>query len=370
MNEHQRMTGARLYDSASGAERKTAVGAALASAIGCASWGEGDVVPAGRESDRAQGRSHHDHDHDHGHAHSHGIDAATASRMPPRERAREKRSLLWTLAVTATIMVLEAVGGWLSGSLALQADAGHMLTDSSSLVLSILALSFASRPADLRRTYGYYRAEILAALANGAALLAVAALIFWEGIGRLRSPEEIHVGTMLGVAAIGLLANVVGIVLLRERSRSSLNVRGAYLHVLGDALSSVGVVVAGLVIWLTGWVYADAIVSIAIAAVIVWGAVRLVREAIDVLLEAVPSHLDLAEILHAMERTEGVCRVHDLHVWTISSGMHALSAHVVVDSTELGRSDAILRNLQDTLSSRFGLDHVTLQIETPAHCGE
>src|SRR5690606_15474481 len=184
MNEHQRMTGARLYDSASGAERKTAVGAALASDIGCASWGEGDVVPAGRESDRAQGRSHHVHDHDHGHAHSHGIDAATASRMPPRERAREKRSLLWTLAVTATIMVLEAVGGWLSGSLALQADAGHMLTDSSSLVLSILALSFASRPADLRRTYGYYRAEILAALANGAALLAVAALIFWEGIGR------------------------------------------------------------------------------------------------------------------------------------------------------------------------------------------
>ena len=306
----------------------------------------------------------------HSHGHFHGTDAATASRMPPRERAKEKRSLLWTLAVTASIMILEAVGGWLSGSLALQADAGHMLADSSSLLLSVLAISFASRPADLRRTYGFYRAEILAALVNGAALVVVAALIFWEGIQRLRSPEEIRVGTMLGVAAIGLVANVVGILLLRERSRGSLNVRGAYLHVVGDALSSVGVVVAGLIIWATGWVYADAIVSLAIAVVIVWGAVRLIREATDVLLEAVPAHLDLAEVLHAMENTEGVTRVHDLHVWTISSGMYALSAHVVVDSCDLPRNDEILRDLRETLSSRFGLDHVTLQIETPAYCGE
>lgn len=310
------------------------------------------------------------HAHGHTQGHAHGPDAVTAARMPPRERAKEKRSLLWTLAVTASIMVLEAVGGWLSGSLALQADAGHMLTDSSSLLLSFLAISFASRPADLRRTFGFYRAEILAALVNGAALVVVAALIFWEGIQRLRSPEEIRVGTMLGVAAIGLVANVVGIVLLRERSHGSLNVRGAYLHVVGDALSSVGVVVAGLVIWATGWVYADAIVSLAIALVIVWGAVALIREATDVLLEAVPSHLDLAEVLHAMERTDGVSRVHDLHVWTISSGMYALSAHVVVDSCDLGRNDEILRDLRETLSSRFGLEHVTLQIETPAYCGE
>lgn len=266
-------------------------------------------------------------------------------------------------------MIIEAVGGWISGSLALQADAGHMLTDSSSLLLSILAIALASRPADMRRTYGFYRAEILAALVNGALLLGVAALIFWEGISRLRSPEEIQLGTMLGVALLGLLANVAAMLLLRERSHGSLNVRGAYLHVVGDALSSIGVVAAALVIHFTGWVYADAIVSMAIALVIVWGAFRLLRDATDILLEAVPAHLDLAEILHAMEDAEGVTRIHDLHVWTISSGMYALSAHVVVDSCDLGQNDAILGRLENLLSSRFGLDHVTLQIETPAYCG-
>lgn len=303
--------------------------------------------------------SHADHPH-RGHLHL---------RTPGRERSKEKRSLLLALGVTATIMLLEAIGGWISGSLALQADAGHMLTDSSSLLLSILAISIASRPADLRRTYGFYRAEILAALVNGALLLGVAALIFWEGISRLRNPEEIQLGTMLGVALVGLGANVVSMLLLHARSHGSLNVRGAYLHVVGDALSSVGVVVAALVMHFTGWLYADALVSMAIALVIVWGAIRLLREATDVLLEAVPAHMDLAEILHAMEGAEGVSRIHDLHVWTISSGMYALSAHVVVSSCDIGQNDTILANLQRILAERFDLHHVTLQIETPAHCG-
>lgn len=353
--KHGRRIEARLTDSAVGAEKNslspTQGGLQLAAAVGCAHWGE----LGGSVSTQAE-RSHEGHSHRH-------------PRIPGRERGKEKRSLLLALAVTASIMLLEAIGGWISGSLALQADAGHMLTDSSSLLLSILAISFASRPADLRRTYGFYRAEILAALLNGALLLGVAALIFWEGITRLRSPEEIQLGTMLLVATIGLAANVTAIFLLHERSHGSLNVRGAYLHVIGDALSSVGVVVAGLVIYFTGWLYADAIVSMVIAVVIVWGAIRLLREATDVLLEAVPAHLDLAEILHAMEGAEGVERIHDLHVWTISSGMYALSAHVVVDSCDLGQNDAILRRLEDMLSSRFGLEHVTLQIETPAYCG-
>lgn len=304
--------------------------------------------------------SHAHGGHRHGHAHP---------RIPGRERGKEKRSLILALAVTAAIMLVEAIGGWISGSLALQADAGHMLTDASSLVLSVFAITLASRPADLRRTFGFYRAEILAALVNGALLLGVAALIFWEGIGRLRSPEEIELGTMLGVAVIGLAANVVSMFLLHARSHGSLNVRGAYLHVVGDALSSVGVVAAGVIMHLTGWLYVDAIVSMAIAVVIVWGALRLLREATDVLLEAVPAHMDLAEILHAMEEAEGVSRVHDLHVWTISSGMYALSAHVVVSSDDIGQNDAILANLQRILAERFGLHHVTLQIETPAHCG-
>lgn len=302
--------------------------------------------------------------------HAHFPDARSVSKLPPRERRREKRSLVLTLAVTTCVMLVEAVGGWISGSLALQADAGHMLADASSLVLAIVAISFASRPADPRRTYGFYRAEILAALANGAALLVVAAFIFWEGVQRLRSPHEIDVKTMAVVAAIGLVANVVGILLLHRKSHASLNVRGAYLHVVGDALSSVGVIVAAVVIWATGWTYADAIVSLGISGVIVWGALRLVREAVDVLLEAVPAHLDLADVLHAMEASEGVSTVHDLHIWTISSGMHALSAHVVVDTCDLGQNDAILGRLKELLSERFGLDHVTLQIETPAYCAE
>lgn len=344
-NDHERRTGARLSDSAAGAERKSYAAPAAerleASAIGCAPW-EGETLTQAPSAP-------------HGH--------------PGHERSQDRRSLVLALMVTATIMILEAVGGWISGSLALQADAGHMLVDSSSLLLAILAISFASRPADHRRTYGFYRAEILAALVNGALLLGVAVLIFWEAIQRLRSPSEIQIGTMLGVALVGLGANAVSMLLLHKRSHGSLNVRGAYLHVIGDALSSVGVVTAAVVIHFTGWLFVDALVSLAIALVIVWGALRLLREATDVLLEAVPAHLDLAEILHAMEAAEGVNRIHDLHVWTISSGMHALSAHVVIDSCDLGQNDEILGSLQTILADRFGLHHVTLQIETPAHCG-
>ncbi len=310
----------------------------------------------------------HGHDHGHGHkGHHHFPDAREAARMRPEERAKEKRSLLLTLAITSSIMVLEAVGGFLSGSLALKADAGHMLTDSSSLLLAVLAFSFAARPADLRRTYGFYRLEILAALANGVLLLFLSGWIVWEAVERVSEPRAVDARTMAVIAVIGLAANAVGLVLL-HRKGGSLNLRGAYLHVLGDTLSSVGVIVAAVVILFTGWTMIDPLLSIAIAGVIVWSALSLVREAVDVLLEAVPAHLDLAEVLHEMEHTAGVARVHDLHIWTISSGMHALSAHVVVESCDMGRNDEILRGLRTMLAERFHLDHVTLQIETPEYC--
>lgn len=308
------------------------------------------------------------HDHDHGRAgHHHFPDAADAARMRPEQRAKERRSLLLTFAITTAIMVLEAVGGFVSGSLSLKADAGHMLTDSSSLLLAVLALSFASRPADLRRTYGFYRLEILAALANGVTLLFLSGWIVFEAIERFSDPHPVEAKTMALVAAVGLVANAAGLFLL-HRKGGSLNLRGAYLHVLGDTLSSVGVIVAAGVILLTGWTLVDPLLSIAIACVIVWSAWSLVRDAIDVLLEAVPAHLDLADVLHSMEQAPGVARVHDLHIWTISSGMHSLSAHVVVESCDMGRNEEILGSLRAMLAEKYALDHITLQIETPAYC--
>ena len=315
----------------------------------------------------AGAHAHEDHDHAHAGPHHHGLSARSASKLPPRERAAERRSLSLALALTVVVMVAEAVGGWLTGSLSLQADAGHMLTDASALGLALLALWFASKPADPKATYGYYRLEILAALANGVTLLLLALYIGWEAVERLRDPQPIRAGTMLVVAGIGLATNLLGILLLKGRGHS-LAVKGAYLHLLGDTLSSVGVVAAGAVVWFTGFTAADAVVSVLIALVVVYGAIRLVREAVDVLLEAVPAHLDLAEVLHAMEHVEGVTAVHDLHIWTISSGMHALSAHVVVGGCDLGKNDEILRRVKGELHEQFGIDHVTLQIETPAYC--
>lgn len=287
--------------------------------------------------------------------------------MRPEQRAKEKRSLLVTLVIVTVIMVVEWIGGWLTGSLALRADAGHMFTDAVAILLALLAISFASMPADSKRTFGFYRMEILAALANGVTLVLLAAWIVYEAIERFRTPRPIEAGTMLVIAAIGLTANVIALAVL-HRKDGSINLRGAYLHVLGDTLSSVGVIVAAFVILGTGWTAIDPILSIGISAVIVWSGLRLVREAVDVLLEAVPAHLDLADVLHRMEQTSGVSRVHDLHIWTISSGMHSLSAHVVVESCDLGRNEEILRGLREMLASEFDLDHVTLQIETPAHC--
>lgn len=300
------------------------------------------------------------------HDHSHGRDAHPHA----PDRGREGRSLAWAMALTGVVMLVEAAGGFYARSLSLLSDAGHMLTDLSALLLSALALRLGSRPADLRRTYGYYRLEILAALFNGSLLIVLAGFIVYEAIERLGAQTPVRATPMLIVAAIGFVANLGGLWLLSHAK--TLNVRAAFLHVLSDTVSSVGVILAGVGILFTGWYFLDPAVSLVIAVLIVIGAVGLVREAVEVLLEAVPAHMDLAEVLHAMEREAGVSRVHDLHIWTLSSGVYALSAHVVVREESVGRNDQILSCIQSMLLDRFHVAHATLQIESESysHIGE
>jgi cobalt-zinc-cadmium efflux system protein len=278
--------------------------------------------------------------------------------------------LLFALALTGTIAVAEAVGGYITNSLALMSDAGHMLTDISALGLSLLALWFSGKPANLKKTYGYYRMEILSALLNGVLLLGITVFIVVEAWERFRAPAEVKLGPMAVVATIGLLSNLAALAFLH--STHSMNVRGAFLHVLGDALSSVGVLVGAGVMYFTGWYAVDPLISLLISVVIVVGAVKLVRDAVDVLLEAVPSHVDMAAVKELLVKVQGVRDVHDLHVWTIASGMYALSAHLVVADPMVCNNDNILSAVKHELYDQFGIDHTTIQIEseTYAHLGE
>lgn len=273
------------------------------------------------------------------------------------------------LVLTAVIALVELVGGMISNSLALLSDAGHMLTDISALALSLLALWFAERPADVKKTYGYYRLEILSALANGVLLLGITAVILVEAYHRVLDPQPVKLLPMAIVTSIGLAANLVTLYALHRPG--SMNIRGAFLHVLGDTLSSLGVLAAaGLIAW-TGWLRVDTFISAGISVVIVVGAYRLVRDAVDVLLEAVPAHVDLSAVRQLMAGIPGIIAVHDLHVWTISSGIYALSAHLVV-LDPVCNNDQILSAVKHELYDRFGIDHTTIQIEseTYAHLGE
>jgi len=267
------------------------------------------------------------------------------------------------LLVTATILVAEAIGGLLTGSLALLADAGHMFTDLSALLISLLAIRIATRPPNASKTFGYHRVEILAALANGVLLMGMAAVLFMEAWDRFADPPEIAALPMVVVAAIGLVANVVGLWLL-SGSRDNLNVRGAFMHVLGDTVSSAGVVVGGIVMMATGYYRIDPILTVVIGVIIIVGALSLIRESVEVLLEAVPCHLDVEAISAALAATDAVDEVHDLHVWTITSGMVALSGHLVVaPRCTVEESDRILADVERLLLDRWGISHTTLQIE-------
>ena len=276
--------------------------------------------------------------------------------------ARSRGALSVALALTGGYMLVEVVGAFLTGSLALFADAAHMLTDVAGLGMALFAIWIAARPPTRAKTYGYYRAEILAALVNALILLCVAGAILVEAWERLVHPRPVLGAPMLAIGTLGLVVNLIGVWLLHRGAEESLNVRAAYLEVLSDAVSSLGVIVAAVIVLLTGFTLADALVSVAIAVYIVPRTWRLLRQAVNVLLEGVPAHLDLGAIETAMTQVSGVIRVHDLHVWTLTSGREAMSAHVVVH--DVRESERLLGALHAVLHTRFGIDHTTIQLET------
>lgn len=282
---------------------------------------------------------------------------------PLDDRRGQRRRMGWVLGITAGFMVAEVAGGIIANSLALLADAGHMLTDVGALGLSLVAMHLAQRPPSPEKTYGYVRLEILAALINGAALLVISALILVEAWGRFRSPPEVDGPLMLGVAGVGLAVNVAAAMILHAHAGENLNVRGAYLHILGDLLGSVGAVIAGLLILAKGWMLADPVISVVISALILAGAWRLVREATDVLLEAAPRGLDVEEMIETLSDIEGLEEVHDVHVWTLTSGFVAMSGHGVIDDLTIHRQ--VLDEINRRLNER-GISHVTFQLEPRA----
>jgi cobalt-zinc-cadmium efflux system protein len=284
------------------------------------------------------GHDHHDHDHNH-------------------NQQRLKTALL----LTGGYCLVEFVGGIVTHSLALFSDAGHMLSDVSAMSLSLFAAYIATLPVTSQKTFGYYRAEILAALLNGLALWLVAGVIFREAYYRMFAPTEIHGQGMIVVASLGLGVNLVTAWMLHGAHQANLNIRGVFLHVLGDALGSVGAIVAGVLILTTGWTWADPVISVVIGVLILFSSFDIVRESIDILMQATPRHLDLDDIQRTIAAVPGVTRVHDLHVWTLTSGLFTLTAHVVVN----GASDhhALLDAIEEKIQHTFGIDHTTIQLE-------
>jgi cobalt-zinc-cadmium efflux system protein len=299
--------------------------------------------------------------HHHGHHHGHRHDVHDGHSHGSTSRAENQKRLTIVLVLVVLYMVAEVVGGILTNSLALIADAGHMLSDAAALGLSLFAIRISQRPATARRTYGYYRTEILAALANGATLVAIAFFIFVEALRRLGDTPEVQGGLMVAIASGGLLVNLVGLWILHAGRAESLNVRGAWLHVLSDALGSVGVITAGVLIWVFGWNWADPAVSIVIGVLVLYSSWALLREAVAVLMEEAPGHIDVDEVRDAIMAIRGVRAVSDLHVWTITSGLVSLSSHVAVEENRPYQE--ILREIREVLHERFRIDHQTIQIE-------
>jgi cobalt-zinc-cadmium efflux system protein len=298
--------------------------------------------------------------HHHGHSHLDHAHGRVGHASREADHAARVRRLRAALAVTAIFLVVEVIGGWLANSLALLADAGHMLTDVAALGLSLFVAWFSRQPASPQRTYGYLRWEVLAAFLNGATLLLISAWIVWEAVLRLRAPEPVHGGLMFVVAVAGLIVNIIAARILHASGEASLNVRAAYLHVLSDLLGSVGTVAAAVIVKWTGWVAADPVASVVMALLILRGAWRIVRESVDVLLESTPSHISLGSVRAQLEAIPGVESVHDLHVWTVTSGLVAMSAHAIVRESE--RHQHVLEHVHDAMQL-FGIDHVTVQLE-------
>ncbi|MGG2197412.1 cation diffusion facilitator family transporter [Paenibacillus validus] len=318
-------------------------------------------------NDHAHNHDHrHEKSHAHGHAHGgghhhghhHGIGG-----HHDHGREGNKQGLTIALIITAGIMLLEFFGGLWTGSLALLSDSGHMLSDASSLVLSLIAISFAAKPASPAKTFGFYRFEILAALFNGVTLFVIAGIIMWEAYERLLDPPQVASGTMMGIAAIGLLANLLSALALMRKGNvhENVNLRSAYLHILGDALGSVGAIVAGLVMWAFGWYAADPIISVVVALLILKGAWGVINQTVHILMEGTPSRIRLPDVQQTLQGIAGVIDVHDLHVWTITSGLDSLSCHMVVEDQADGQH--ILQQAIQLIEQRFGIGHATIQIE-------
>ena len=291
----------------------------------------------------------HDHSHNHGHGHGHGDTPAAG------------QSLIWALVLTLSFAAIEALAGWWSGSLALLSDAGHMVTDSASLGLAALAAWLARKPPSVRHSYGLGRAEIVSALLNAVFMLAIIAAITVVAVQRLRDPQPVVGESVIVVALLGLVINVV-VAWLLAHGEKTMNTRGALLHVLADLLGSIAALISGVVILMTDWTPVDPLLSLAICVLILASSLRLLREALHALMEGVPLHLSLHEIGTAIAGVDGVRSVHDLHIWTLSSNRIALSAHIVIDN--FTRWDGILRDISSMLEHRFEIAHVTLQPET------
>ena len=324
---------------------------------------EGDFSaghPVSRSADAVAG------DHSGGHSHDHGLSGAGTA------TGKHRRKLMLVLGITLTVFAVQVVGALISNSLSLLADAGHMLTDATGVAIALLASVIAGLPATSKRTFGFLRVEGLAALANGIVLGVIAVIIFAQAISRFGSEVEIHSGPMLIAAVIGAVANLVSLLILQSGQKESLNVRGAYLEVLGDLLGSVAVIIAGVIILFTGWNVVDQIASILIALLIFPRAVSLLREVVDVLLEATPKNIDIDEARAHMLAVPGVAEVHDVHAWTITSGVPAFSAHVTVSDEAWNERGyhAILDELRACLRTHFTTEHVTIQLEPASHAGE
>jgi cobalt-zinc-cadmium efflux system protein len=303
---------------------------------------------------------HHSHDH-HGNGHHH------------HDLGREgnKKGLTIALLITAGIMLLEFFGGLITHSLALLSDSGHMLSDASSLVLSLVAIWFAAKPASPNKTYGFYRFEILAALFNGVTLFVIAGFIIWEAIDRFYNPPTVASGFMMLIAFIGFFANLLSAwVLMRKGDvKNNVNLRSAYLHVIGDALGSVGAIVSGLVMWLFDWYMADPIISVLVALLILKGACGVIKHTVHILMEGTPITIDQNEVKKALESIEGVIDVHDLHIWTITSGLDSLSCHMLIEDDQ--DSQKVLQDAIHIIEEKFKILHTTIQIETSKiHHGE
>lgn len=295
---------------------------------------------------------HDHHGHDHGHQHTHGFGGKNNA-----------KGLIIALVITSSIMVLEFFGGLITNSLALLSDSGHMLSDAGALVLSLVAMWFATRPASPNKSYGFYRFEILAALFNGISLFIIAGFICWEAYQRFTEPPTVASGSMMLIASIGLLANLLSAWSLTRKSdiHSNINVRSAYLHVIGDALGSVGAIVAGLLMWAFGWYIADPIVSVFVALLILKGAWNVIKTTIHVLMEGTPATVDQQQVTQTLKNIDGVTNVHDLHIWTITSGLDSLSCHLVIEDHV--DSQQVLQQAITLIEENFKIQHTTIQVE-------